>query len=241
MKALIDTYPDNEFIQIVKSSFSYAEVARKLGYKSNSGDLTDRIKQRINYLKISISHFTFTTNKTERNEDNIFCENSTANQTTLRRWYIKGNYSEYKCSICGLLPIWNNKKLTLILDHINGNNKDDRLENLRWVCPNCNQQLPTTNGKNKKINKKVNYCIDCGREISANAKRCIECNNKTQIREDKPTREELKTMIRNIPFTKIGKKYEVSDNAIRKWCVSYNLPRKKSDINKYTDEEWEKI
>ena len=38
----------------------------------------------------------------------------------------------------------------MILDHINGDNKDDRLENLRWVCPNCNYQLDTTNGKNKK-------------------------------------------------------------------------------------------
>ena len=73
---------------------------------------------------------------------------STINQKTLRRWYKKGNYTEYKCSICGLLPVWQNKELTLILDHINGLNNDDRLENLRWVCPNCNMQLPTTNGKN---------------------------------------------------------------------------------------------
>ena len=41
-------------------------------------------------------------------------------------------------------PIWQGKPLTLILDHINGKNNDDRLENLRWVCPNCNRQLPTT-------------------------------------------------------------------------------------------------
>ena len=72
----------------------------------------------------------------------MFVENSTANQTTLRRWYEKENI-EYKCSICGQLPFWQNKPLTLILDHINGHNHDDRLENLRWVCPNCNQQLET--------------------------------------------------------------------------------------------------
>jgi len=46
-----------------------------------------------------------------------------------------------------MLPEWQNKPLTLILDHINGNNKDHRLENLRWVCPNCNQQLETTGFK----------------------------------------------------------------------------------------------
>ena len=51
-----------------------------------------------------------------------------------------------------MFPIWQGKPLTLILDHKNGNNRDNRLENLHWVCPNCNQQLPTTgyHGKNKK-------------------------------------------------------------------------------------------
>jgi len=67
----------------------------------------------------------------------------------LRNWYKKGNYTKYECSICGQEPFWNGKELTLILDHINGVHTDDRLENLRWVCPNCNYQLDTTNGKNK--------------------------------------------------------------------------------------------
>ena len=67
----------------------------------------------------------------------------------MRKYYKRGEYSEYKCNICNLLPVWQGKELTLILDHINGNNKDHRLENLRWVCPNCNQQLETTGSKNK--------------------------------------------------------------------------------------------
>jgi uncharacterized protein YjcR len=48
-------------------------------------------------------------------------------------------------------------------------------------------------------------------------------------------------LIRTIPFTKIGEKFGISDNAIRKWCDSYNLPRKSTEIKKYTDEEWELI
>jgi hypothetical protein len=50
--------------------------------------------------------------------------------------------------------------MPLILDHINGINNDDRLENLRWVCPNCNSILPTTGSRNphrKKVAKKY-YC-----------------------------------------------------------------------------------
>lgn len=58
---------------------------------------------------------------------------------------------------------------------------------------------------------------------------------------ERPSREELKYLIRNLPFTKIGKMYGVSDNSVRKWCDFENLPRKKRDINSYSDEEWEKI
>ena len=55
------------------------------------------------------------------------------------------------------------------------------------------------------------------------------------------TREELKNMIRTMPFTQIGNKYNVTDNAIRKWCEKFNLPKRKSDINKYSDLDWSKI
>jgi hypothetical protein len=51
----------------------------------------------------------------------------------------------------------------------------------------------------------------------------------------------LKDLIRSTPFTQIGKKYGLTDNGIKKWCISYNLPSKKKDINKYTDEEWANI
>ena len=245
-KALIDTYSDEEFKNIVKQSSSMKEISTKIGYTATSGDSLARIRKRIDFLNLSTEHFSEMNKRTvKRNEDNIFIENSTANQSTLRRWYKKGEYTPYICSICGQEPIWQGKDLTLILDHINGSNHDDRLENLRWVCPNCNQQLDTTNGKNlrnkNKDNKILNYCIDCGKEISRGAMRCISCEQARRHCEKPITREELKRLIRNTPFTRIGEQFGVSDNAIRKWCDSYNLPRKVSDIKKYTNEEWNKI
>ena len=84
--------------------------------------------------------------------------------------------------------------MTLILDHINGKNHDDRFENLRWVCPNCNQQLETTNGKNRK-QYNFNYCVDCGKKISKKAIRCCQCS-RIPLRQKKPvSREELKELI----------------------------------------------
>ena len=68
-----------------------------------------------------------------------------------------------------------------------------------------------------------------------------ECSHKSQQRAERPSREELKKLIRQKPFLQIGKQYEVSDNAIRKWCDFYNLPRTKKEINSYSDEEWEKL
>ena len=64
---------------------------------------------------------------------------------------------------------------------------------------------------------------------------------KVAIEERKVTRDELKQLIRTIPFTHIGAMYNVSDRAIRKWCVKYNLPQTKKEINSYSDEEWDKI
>ena len=61
-------------------------------------------------------------------------------------------HKDYKCEICGIEGMWNGKPLVLILDHINGNPEDNRYENLRFVCPNCNSQLPTFTGRNKKGN-----------------------------------------------------------------------------------------
>jgi hypothetical protein len=45
-----------------------------------------------------------------------------------------------------------------------------------------------------------------------------------------PDREELKNLIRNFPFTEIGKMYKVTDNAVKKWCKKFNLPSRKKDI-----------
>ena len=241
--SLLDKYSKQELENIVKNSLSYKDVAKLVGYTSYSGDLCNLIKEKIQYFNIDISHFKRTTNLI-RTPENIFILNSTANQTTLRKWYLQGEYTPYICSICGQKPIWQGKELTLILDHINGENHDDRLENLRWVCPNCNQQLETTNGKNKKQLEKHNYCIDCGKEIHLSSNRCIECQAKKQtipLEQMPVTREELKQLIRKKPFVQIGLQFKVSDNAIRKWCDKFNLPRKATEIKKYTDEEWENI
>ena len=87
--------------------------------------------------------------------------------------------------------------------------------------------------------KSIRYCKECGKEITqySTTGMCADCQHKSSRIVDRPSREELKEMIRTIPFTTIAKQYGVSDNAIRKWCKYYNLPYKVSEIKKYCQYE----
>lgn len=89
--------------------------------------------------------------------------------------------------------------------------------------------------------RKVWYCKECGVEVSSGNDCCPKCAHKKMRVVDRPAREELKKLIRTTPFTQIGKMFNVSDNAIRKWCKAENLPSKASEIKTYTEEEWEVI
>ena len=108
-------------------------------------------------------------------------------------------------------------------------------------------QIAEQNNIELRIDKKEsnNYCIDCGKKIRSSVTRCGKCNRefvKQRGIERLPvSRDELKNMIRNTSFVQIGKYFNISDNAIRKWCKKLNLPYSSNEIKKYSDIEWESI
>ena len=114
-----------------------------------------------------------------------------------------------------------------------------------WYNPNYTYPLHTSKYDPRKTVCKI-FCKQCGQEISRQNQSglCVNCYNRNR-KEDCSnlplSREELKNAIRNYPFTKIAEQFNVSDNAIRKWCDKYNLPRKKIEIKNYSDEEWNLI
>lgn len=143
---------NDEFKTIVSESFSYSDCLRKLGLSTSGGSSTDILKKRINELNCSIEHFkrTNTSSNSIYTMEEILVENSSYhNIASLKRRLLNNNLLEYKCQICGINS-WNGKELSLQLDHINGINNDHRLENLRFLCPNCHSQTETFSGKNVK-------------------------------------------------------------------------------------------
>jgi hypothetical protein len=230
-------YEKKFFEEIIKGSINYVDVCRHLNIGTTYGN-RQTIKKYIDLYNLDVSHFYTPIPKNHgdfRPKDlfnEILVENSTYSHTsTLKNKLYKIGLKKRECELCGQGEEWKGKKMSLILDHINGHNRDNRLENLRIVCPNCNATLDTHGGKNKTKNKKQYFC-DCGNEISKRCKICVDCAHKEQRKvKERPNLEKLLIDVENIGYSKCGLKYGVSDNCIRKWIKQYNhIPPKKNGL-----------
>ena len=94
----------------------------------------------------------------------------------MKRRLIKEGILKDKCYECGISE-WRGKKLSLHLDHINGDNTDNRLKNLRVLCPNCHSITETYCGKNSQ-SANTGLCVDCKKPAPARRERCDVCQNK---------------------------------------------------------------
>lgn len=144
---------DEEFKKIVQEANSYSDCLRALDLGTKGGSSTDILKRRIKELNCSTEHFN-SYNKSKKPQqkyllDEILIENSTyANISCLKKRLINEQRLEYKCARCGITD-WLGQPLSLQLDHINGVNNDHRIENLRFLCPNCHSQTNNYAGRNK--------------------------------------------------------------------------------------------
>lgn len=152
----IRAIPINEFKELVKISCNRNDIFRKLGMRS-SGASHKLLNSRLDEENIDISHFKRMDNGNSGKiqTKDILCENSNyLNTVSIKRRLIEENIMKYECVECGNIGTHNNKKLNLQLDHINGVRNDNRLENLRFLCPNCHSQTDTFcrgNRRNKSL------------------------------------------------------------------------------------------
>ncbi len=149
---------DEQFVELLKNSSTISEVLFKLGYsvKGNSWGFA-KIRQRMSDLNLDGSVFKGKSPITKYgslhkvNASDILKPNCKHARSVLRRYVIKNNLIPYRCAICGCVE-WQGRTLSLELDHINGINNDNRIENLRFLCPNCHSQTTTYGSRNQQRN-----------------------------------------------------------------------------------------
>lgn len=146
--SFIQNFTKKEISQVIKESYSLNEALYKLGVSKNSGSNKSLLRDFIKENNINIEHF----NKSNQPLD-VFTNPSFCTQNSLRRYFYRKTKDNYVCAICGQKPFWNEKPLTLRIDHIDGNCTNNSIGNLRWVCPNCDRQLSTFGYKNRRTSK----------------------------------------------------------------------------------------
>jgi hypothetical protein len=209
--------------EIIKTSKTQTECLNKMGLRAAGGNYKT-LKKYIEKYSISTDHFKPDEVRLEKlinlgigreiEIENVLISGSTYNRVRLKERLYNLGLKNRCCEICGQGEEWMGKKMSLIIDHINGIWNDNRIENLRIVCPNCNATLDTHCGKNNKEKKMKNIKQNI---FSKEKKMYYESRRKIE-------RPDYNTLIEEVNifgYVKTGKKYGVSDNAIRKWVKFY--------------------
>lgn len=243
-------YLEENLRPLVESSNGIAQVLDKLNLRKAGGNY-QVINKYIDIYNIDISHFETSEERFEKmiNDfvkipiDKVLVENSSYSRTSLKDRLYKEGYMPRKCCLCGQSEIWNGMRISLILDHINGIHNDNRLCNLRILCPNCNAGQDTFAGRNTKrkieseyivktkdkIIKEIKYngtkittffCI-CGEKMNKESKKCTNCFSYNRRKVERPPYDQLLKEIESTNYSEVGRKYGVSDNSIRKWIKHY--------------------
>jgi Zn finger protein HypA/HybF involved in hydrogenase expression len=240
------TMSKEDLLELLENSESVSDILRKCGVRFCGGNhqtlytvLEERgINADYYKLKYGIIHSKKTSEQGRRKKlplELALVENSSYSRKDLKRRLIEDKILENKCQKCKLGNEWGGEPLSLQMDHINGVYNDNRLENLRLLCPNCHSQTEDFAGRSLRVIKnckkcngliikttKKNICKTCAKEgyKSDNQKLSYLKKRKFNI-----TKEELQDLIwtQKLPYTTIGKLYGVSDNAVRKRCLALGV------------------
>lgn len=234
------SYSEAQARAAVAGSRSYAEALRSMGMCASGGG-TSTLRKWVERWGIPTAHFDPYAHQrgprtgTRRPLAEVMVEGSTFNRGHLKKRLYEEGLKERRCELCGQGELWRGTRISLILDHVNGNGRDHRLENLRIVCPNCAATLATHCGRNvKMIDDRV--CAECGNEFRPRqvdqrycSLYCGQHHDRPHMRVPRPetrkvprpTYEQLKADLSHMTWLAAGRKYGVSDNAVRKWMRWY--------------------
>jgi 5-methylcytosine-specific restriction endonuclease McrA len=222
------------FAAVVAHHDSIYAVQRDLGYKGTSGSITKMLKQRIKQDELKTDHFHPSKRRSAPHGKiplrEILVRNSSyrgQNQVLIKR-LLTAYLLKHECAMCKNPPFWNSKKLVLQLDHINGVPDDNRLQNLRILCPNCHSQTSTFSGKGARRPRKPKQekpCLFCGKRFvftpgkSGKGRYCsARCAQLAQRKTVWPDASTLKHLIWSVPTSEVAKHFGVTDKAVENWC-----------------------
>lgn len=164
----------------------------------------------------------------------------------LKNKLFKLGIKECKCECCGLTE-WLGKPINLELHHIDGNNKNNNLDNLQILYPNCHSYTDNFGGKNQKLNIKKHYCIQCGKEMH-NKKSSLcskECRDKYLYNAEPLTIEKVINIMKTVYnkkdlAIKLNRGYNTVNNFIKENGIEYrfkndNIKKTINSTDKYCD------
>jgi len=229
----------NEIQKLLNESSSFVEVLEKLGLCGHSGNhrtLKERIKldnldtdELVRKRKEKVIKI-FSMQKTPLSK--MMVKNSIYKMSkSFKKRMIEENVLDYCCQECGNKGDWMGKKLSLQIEHKNGDSKDHSLENLCFLCPNCHSQTETYAGRNSNM-KKSRICIECKGPTKGKGKKCVKCTTQKQPQKFFVTKEKLEKLVKKHSLTFLGRKFGVTDNSVRKRCRKFGIewpkPRSKN-------------
>lgn len=225
------TYEIEELKQAIEESNCYSEVIRKFNRKV-SGKSMIVLKRWIAHHGLDdagLKQWKCNTAKSKKVDEYLINGIVISSSNLKKKLYAAGIKKEI-CEECGQLPEWNGKKLILQLDHVNGDHYDNRIENLKILCPNCHTQTVTFSrgvGKLKQMEKKevkrqeVKQQVLLDRNMNG-GHTSKQVEYKLSIRKiERPSHEKLMEMVKELGYCEVGRMHGVSDNAIRKWIRTY--------------------
>ena len=215
-----------DFRKLVEESKTCKNALEVLGLK-NKGNNFRTFKKRILEEGIDCSHFlkshdvmVMVNRRRKMNLDDIMVAGSSYSRSNLKKRLLDGGLIRNECYECGQTDEWKGKKLVMVLDHVNGISDDNRIENLRMLCPNCNSQQETFCGKHNK-RKRFGFCPSCGQKKHLDAKMCSRCAHiKRGLKSRKcvrPPISEVVDFVSENGWEAAGRRYGVSSTAIRGW------------------------